>query len=75
MVDEYRRYYRDWGFDLSEVQQRVTVWQGENDTGLPMSHARRLTADLPNGDLRIVPATAHALPLVIAEDILGDLAP
>jgi pimeloyl-ACP methyl ester carboxylesterase len=75
MVDEYRRYFRDWGFSLSSVHQPVTVWQGDHDAGLPMALARSLAADLPNGELRMVPAAGHALPLVIADDILADLAP
>jgi hypothetical protein len=35
----------------------------------------RLIGQLPHSDLRIVPETGHALPLVVAEDILDDLAP
>jgi len=35
MVDEYRRYYGSWGFDLGEVRQSVTIWQGEQDKGGP----------------------------------------
>jgi pimeloyl-ACP methyl ester carboxylesterase len=75
MVDEYRRYYGSWGFDLDEVRQSVTVWQGEQDTWLPMSHARRLARALPNSTLRVVPSTGHVLPVVIADEILDDLAP
>jgi pimeloyl-ACP methyl ester carboxylesterase len=75
MVDEYRRYYGSWGFDLGKIQQSVTVWQGEQDTLVPMSHARRLADHLPNGTLRVVPSTGHLLPLVIADEIFEDLAP
>jgi pimeloyl-ACP methyl ester carboxylesterase len=75
MVDEYRRYYGSWGFDPGEVQQSVTIWQGEQDTLVPMSHARRLASLLPTCTLTAVPSTGHLLPLVIAEEILEDLAP
>ncbi|MBV9090972.1 MAG: alpha/beta hydrolase [Mycobacteriaceae bacterium] len=75
MVDEYRRYYGSWGFDLGEVQQSVTVWQGEEDTLVPMKHARRLASLLPNHTLMTVPSTGHLLPVVMANEILDDLAP
>ena len=75
MVDEYRRYYGSWGFDLGRIQQSVTVWQGDQDTLVPMNHARRLASALPNSTLQVVPSTGHLLPLVIADEILEDLAP
>jgi len=75
MVDEYRRYYGSWGFDLREVRQSVTIWQGEHDTWLPMGHARRLASLLPECTLRVVPSTGHLLPLVVADQILDNLAP
>lgn len=75
MVDEYRRYYGSWGFDLGEVRQLVTIWQGERDTWVPMEHARRLTRLLPNSRLEVVAGASHALPLVAAEGILDHLAP
>ncbi|MDT7722101.1 MAG: hypothetical protein QOE94_3112 [Mycobacterium sp.] len=75
MVDEYRRYYGSWGFDLGKVEQSVTVWQGEQDTLVPMRHARRLASLLPNSTLKVVPSTGHLLPLVVAGEILEDLAP
>jgi pimeloyl-ACP methyl ester carboxylesterase len=40
-----------------------------------MRHARRLASRLPNSTLKVVPATGHLLPLVVAEEILEDLAP
>jgi pimeloyl-ACP methyl ester carboxylesterase len=75
MVDEYRRYYGSWGFDLGEVRQSVTIWQGEQDKGVPMNHARRLASLLPECTLRVVPSTGHLLPLVVADQILDGLAP
>jgi pimeloyl-ACP methyl ester carboxylesterase len=75
MVEEYRRYYGSWGFDFGEVAQPVTIWQGEEDTLVPMKHARRLQSLLPNGTLKTVPLTGHLLPVVMANEILEDLAP
>jgi pimeloyl-ACP methyl ester carboxylesterase len=74
MVDEYRRYHRPWGFDLGAVRQSVSIWQGGQDTLLPMSYARRLASLVPNSTLRVVASTGHLLPLVVADEILHDLA-
>jgi pimeloyl-ACP methyl ester carboxylesterase len=75
MVDEYRRYYGSWGFDLGEVRQSVTIWQGDQDTLVPMRMARRLASLLPSSTLRVVPSTGHLLPLVVADEVVEDLAP
>ena len=75
MVDEYRRYYGPWDFDLGDVQKFVTVWQGANDTWVPMEHARRLTSLLPSSRLEVVAGAGHALPLVAPNEILESLAP
>ena len=71
MVQEYRRYLGPWGFDPGALRQPVTVWQGQDDTAVPMSHARRLAGALPNSVLRVVASTGHLLPLVAAGEILG----
>jgi|HubBroStandDraft_6_1064221.scaffolds.fasta_scaffold416639_1 pimeloyl-ACP methyl ester carboxylesterase len=63
------------GFDLGAVRRSVKVWQGEQDTLLPMSNARRLAAALPGGTLRVVSAMGHYLPAVVADAVLEDLAP
>jgi len=57
------------------VRQSVTIWQGEFDTWLPMKHARRLASLLPNCTLEVVVGASHALPLVVADKILEQLAP
>jgi pimeloyl-ACP methyl ester carboxylesterase len=75
MVDEYRRYYGSWGFDPGKVRQPVTIWQGEEDTWLPIAHARRLESLLPTSTLKVVPSTGHLVPLVVADEILKDVAP
>jgi len=75
-TEDYRRFGKaSWGFDLGHVSQPVTIWQGEHDTLLPMSHARRLASALPNGTLEVVPSAGHYLPVVIADAVLDGLAP
>ncbi len=75
MVDEYRRYYGPWGFDLGTIRQPVTIWQGAEDTVIPTECARRLQGLLPNSTLHVLPETGHLLPLVAADRILQELTP
>lgn len=75
VVEDYRRFGGPWGFDPGEVARPVTVWQGAQDTLVPMSHARRLANALPNSTFRIIPLAGHYLPAVIADTVLDDLAP
>lgn len=74
-AEDYRRFSLGWGFDLHRVRHAVTVWQGEQDRLLPMSHARRLARALPGSTLKVVPSTGHYLPAVIADTVLESLAP
>jgi pimeloyl-ACP methyl ester carboxylesterase len=61
-VDDYRAYGApDWGLDLDGVQQQVDCWHGEDDELVPMSHAERLAASLPNATLHNVEG-GHFLP-------------
>jgi len=62
------------GFALGEIQDTVSVWQGELDTLLPLSHAQRLVDALPAGTLRMVPAVGHHLPAVAGDAVLEELA-
>jgi pimeloyl-ACP methyl ester carboxylesterase len=75
MVDEYRRYYGPWGFDLCSVRQSVTIWQGEEDAWVPMNHARRLARMLPSSTLNVVSSSGHLLPLAVSDKIVEDIAP
>jgi pimeloyl-ACP methyl ester carboxylesterase len=74
-AEDYRRFGGAWGFDLGAIEQLVTVWQGEQDVLLPMTHAHRLATALPNSTFRLVASSGHYLPAVIADVVLDDLAP
>jgi pimeloyl-ACP methyl ester carboxylesterase len=74
-AEDYRRFGGAWGFDLGSVRQTVTIWQGEQDTLLPIKHARRLATALPTNTLKLVASSGHFLPAIIADVVLDDLAP
>ena len=73
-VEDYRRFSAPWGFALGEIKHTVSMWQGELDTLLPLSHARRLVDALPAGMLRMVPAVGHHLPAAVGDAVIEDLA-
>jgi pimeloyl-ACP methyl ester carboxylesterase len=72
-VDDYRAFGGRWGFDLHQVRTRVRCWQGDKDTLLPMTHARRLAAALPGGSLQIVERAGHFAYLTQGAEIFGRL--
>lgn len=51
MARESQLQIRPWGFDISAVQQPVTLWHAENDAMVPYNAAREMTHVLPNGTL------------------------
>jgi pimeloyl-ACP methyl ester carboxylesterase len=74
-AEDYRRFGGTWGFDLATVHQPVTVWQGLEDSLLPMTHAVRMASALPNCTFRTVSGAGHYLPAIVAADVLEDLKP
>jgi pimeloyl-ACP methyl ester carboxylesterase len=72
-VDDYRAFGGSWGFALHQVRARVRCWQGDADTILPMTHARRLAAALPGGSLQIVERAGHFAYLTHSAEIFGRL--
>jgi pimeloyl-ACP methyl ester carboxylesterase len=72
-VDDYRAFGGRWDFALHQVRARVRCWQGDADTLLPMSHARRLAAALPGGKLQIVERAGHFVYLTHGTEIFGRL--
>lgn len=60
-VQDYRVTGGRWDLDLARIKLPVTVWQGDQDTLVPMSHARRLAENLGAGSLRVVGGGGHFL--------------
>ena len=60
-VHDYRVTGGRWDVDLAAVKLPITVWQGDQDTLVPMSHARRLAEKLGAGQLRVIPGAGHFL--------------
>jgi pimeloyl-ACP methyl ester carboxylesterase len=64
---------RHWGFRLAEIGLEVSIFQGEQDWGIPVSEAEVLAAALPHSHLRLFPDAGHGLILAGWADIMSDL--
>jgi len=70
---DYRILGGDWGFPLADVSTEVSLWHGEKDGLLPLSHAQRLAEQLPHARLFVVPERGHFLPRRHMRRILSQL--
>ena len=68
---DYATIGRPWGFEPESVHAPVTVWHGEDDPLVPLSHGRLLSERLPQGELRALPGGGHFLPVTHAAQIFG----
>lgn len=64
---------RAWGFDLAAIPLAVLVVHGSDDRMVPASHGAWLAAQLPAGELRIVPGAGHLSVLEDAPHVLAEL--
>ena len=59
VVDDYLLSARPWGFALEELRVPVHVWQGDDDSMVPMHHAEDMVSRLPNATLHRLPGVGH----------------
>ena len=71
---DFRHYVRPWGFDLTAVSQKVTLWHGEADRVVPIVQSRHLARALPRCECRFLAHEGHySLPCRQVESILYQL--
>ena len=46
-LDDDLAFAKPWGFDLSEIQSPVSIWQGSVDLMVPYSHGQWLSRNIP----------------------------
>ena len=63
----------DWNMALGSISVPITIWQGERDANVPVSHGLSLHKDIQSSEFVLVPEMAHLFPLVIWRDILEKL--
>ena len=61
------------GFRLDDVASRVTLWHGEDDHLVPISHGRHLVERLPDARFRPLHGHGHLHTPEVLSRVLGDL--
>ena len=72
-AQEFRLFARDWGFRLEDIAVPVQVWQGDVDVNVPLAHAERQAAAIPDGILHIAPGEGHLMSVNNVDEILREL--
>ncbi len=73
VIEDYRAVRGSWGFELSSITQFVSVWHGEEDSLVPIEHARYLQDAIPNAVFQPVSGRGHFLLHKEIGTIIGDL--
>jgi hypothetical protein len=50
-----------WDFDLSMITAPVSIWQGTEDTNVPIASVRSLAARIPRSSVNIFPGEGHLI--------------
>ncbi|EMA31547.1 alpha/beta fold hydrolase [Natronobacterium lacisalsi] len=58
-VTEFRNTATDWGIDFADIDSRVHLWHGENDTNVPIEDARRLETRISTAELHVLEDADH----------------
>jgi len=59
-----------WGFRLDEIQTKVYLWHGDEDTSIPKSMAESVASRITNCHLTILQGKGHFILFDIWEDLL-----
>jgi len=63
-------FARDWGFRLEEISAPVSIWHGDDDRNVPISHGRLQAARIPAARFYECPGQGHLLVVDRLEEIL-----
>jgi pimeloyl-ACP methyl ester carboxylesterase len=73
--DDNLAFVHEWGFDVADIGLPVTVWQGDQDAMVPLSHGQWLASHIPGAKSQLRLGDGHlSLFVKHLSDILGGLA-
>jgi pimeloyl-ACP methyl ester carboxylesterase len=58
-VDDLLAFVRPWGFDPASIQTPTTIWHGEHDSFVPISHGQWLASRIPLAVPQLLAAEGH----------------
>ena len=72
VIHDYRIWREPWGFDLEDIAVPVGVWQGDDDSMVPLSDAELLAERIPRAELVICEGEGHiSLQRNLGGDVVG----
>ena len=71
VVDDYRAIAQPWHVDLGAISAPVTIFHGDVDPMVPLSHAQALAHAIPNSKLIVWPGAGHLGTLEHVDEILN----
>jgi pimeloyl-ACP methyl ester carboxylesterase len=58
-LDDDLAFVQPFGFELSQINKPILVWQGDDDFMVPKSHSEWLAKHIPTAKLNFVPGHGH----------------
>ncbi len=68
-LDDDIAFVLPWGFELSDISNPVTIWQGATDLMVPFDHGKWLAKKLPHANVNLLEGHGH---LSIGEPALSE---
>jgi pimeloyl-ACP methyl ester carboxylesterase len=73
-LDDDLAFTQPWGFDFSEIEVPVMIWQGEADLMVPFAHGEWLASQLPDASAHLESGEGHlSLGLGALDQMLDEL--
>ncbi len=57
--DDDKVIWGDWGFDLTQIDVPVAVWQGGRDRTIPVAHTEWIAGTVPGAEYRLLEDEGH----------------
>lgn len=69
-VYDILQFTRPCGFSLRDIRVPIRFWHGDADNIVPLAHAERMAALVPDSELRVRPGEGHIGNLAASQEIL-----